>query len=97
MFKKTLATAAIALSLVSQPVKADTDDAALAAFGGLFAGIIINQAMQPRVYMHTAPSYAYPPTTYYVPPPVYYRPPPVCQYESWYDQWGYLHSQRICY
>lgn len=95
MSKKIIAASLIALTLAAQPAKADGNDAAY-LFGGLFAGVIINQALQPRVYMQTNPGYVYPPPTYYVPPPVYYRQP-ICQIESWYDQWGYLHSQRVCY
>ena len=98
MFKKFLATVVIGTTLMSvQPAKAD--DMALAIIGGVMGGFIINEALQPRVYV--APQTYYrqeyiPPPVYYAPPPVYYRQPS-CHTEYFYDNWGNVRGQRVCY
>ena len=97
MFKKILATAVIGATLLSvQPAKAD--DMALAIIGGVMGGFIINEALQPRVYVAPQPYYRQeyiPPPVYYAPPPVYYRPS--CHTEYFYDSWGNIRGQRVCY
>lgn len=98
MFKKFLATAIIGTTLMSvQPAKAD--DMALAIIGGVMGGFIINEALQPRVYVAPQPYYRQeyiPPPVYYAPPPVYYRQPS-CHTEYFYDNWGNVRGQRVCY
>ena len=98
MFKKILATAIIGATLLSvQPAKAD--DMALAIIGGVMGGFIINEALQPRVYVAPQPYYRQeyiPPPVYYAPPPVYYRQPS-CHTEYFYDTWGNVRGQRVCY
>lgn len=97
MFKKFLATVVIGTTLMSvQPAKAD--DMALAIIGGVMGGFIINEALQPRVYVAPQPYYRQeyiPPPVYYAPPPVYYRPS--CHTEYFYDNWGNVRGQRVCY
>jgi len=94
---KKIGLLCLAVSFILSATPAKANDAAAYLLGGLFAGVIINQSMQPRVYVQPTPSYVYPPPSYYVPPPPVYYKPRVCQYESWYDNWGYLHTQRVCY
>ena len=99
MFKKILATAVIGATLLSvQPAKAD--DMALAIIGGVMGGFIINEALQPRVYVAPQPYYRQeyiPPSVYYAPPPpVYYRQPS-CHTEYFYDNWGNIRGHRVCY
>ena len=98
MFKKFLATVVIGTTLMSvQPAKAD--DMALAIIGGVMGGFIINEALQPRVYVAPQPYYRQeyiPPPVYYAPPPVYYRQPS-CHTEYFYDNWGNVRGQRVCY
>jgi hypothetical protein len=97
VFKKLLATVVIGTTLMSvQPAKAD--DMALAIIGGVMGGFIINEALQPRVYVSPQPYYR----QEYIPPPVYYAPQPVyrqpyCRYEYYRDSWGYVYNQRVCY
>jgi hypothetical protein len=99
MLKKTLAALLIAGALCG-PVQAN-DNTGLIILGGVLGGIIINEAMQPRVYVQPQPHYRreYIPAPMYYAPPVYYRyrPAPVCNLQFWYDDWGNQHAQRVCY
>lgn len=98
MLKKTLAALLITGALCG-PVQAN-DNTGLIILGGVLGGIIINEAMQPRVYVQPQPYYQreyIPAPMYYAPPPVYYRPVPVCSLQYWQDDWGYQHAQRVCY
>ena len=91
------ATLTLVLGLIAaQPAKSESD-LGLAVLGGVLGGIIINESMESRVYVQPQPYYEpYAPRFYY-PPPVYYRPEHVCNFQSWYDQWGNIHTQRVCY
>jgi len=98
MLKKTLAALLITGALCG-PVQAN-DNTGLIILGGVLGGIIINEAMQPRVYVQPQPYYQreyMPAPMYYAPPPVYYRPAPMCSLQYWYDDWGNQHVQRVCY
>ena len=98
MLKKTLAALLITGALCG-PVQAN-DNTGLIILGGVLGGIIINEAMQPRVYVQPQPYYRreyIPAPMYYAPPRVYYRPAPMCNLQYWYDDWGNQHAQRVCY
>lgn len=99
MLKKLVAGLLVAGALVTAtPAKANSD-VGLAIVGGLMGGFIINEALQPRVYVAPQPYYRQeyiPPPVYYAPPPVYYREP-ICRYEYYRDYWGNTQAQRVCY
>lgn len=83
--------------VAATPAKAN-GDVALGIIGGLFGGIILNETLQPHVYVQPQPYYR----QEYIPPPVYYSPQPVyrqpyCRYEYYRDSWGYVYNQRVCY
>jgi hypothetical protein len=96
--KKLVIGLLVAGALVAAtPAKAN-GDVALGIIGGLFGGFILNEALQPRVYVAPQPYYE----RQYIPPPVYYAPQPVyrqpyCRYEYYRDSWGYVYNQRVCY
>ena len=97
--RKLVAAVLVAGALVAAtPAKAN-GDVALGIIGGLFGGFILNEALQPRVYVQPRPYYRQeyiPPTVYYAPPPVY-APTPYCRFEYYRDSWGYVYSQKVCY
>jgi hypothetical protein len=97
MRKLVIGLLVVGALVAATPAKAN-GDVGIAIIGGLFGGFILNEALQPRVYVQPQPYY----DRGYIPPPVYYSPQPVyrqpyCRYEYYRDSWGYVYNQRVCY